>query len=123
MGVYDEHVLPDMASDAVDDFFDELNGVSIRADEIRRERRKRWPNRVATPWRPGLDPADWDYNTSGDCLWVAKDGTVLRLADMDDAHLVNTWRYLVRLNGEPFLMTTPMGRAFQRQFSLRGSDE
>lgn len=86
----------------------------------RRGGRTAWPAKGVTPHRPGLDPAEWDYENPGDCLWVTKDGESIRLADMKTSHLVNTRRFLIRNNGEPALMSTPMGRAMAGVLRDRG---
>lgn len=86
----------------------------------RRGDRPAWPAKGMTPHRPGLDPAEWDYENPGDCLWVTKGGEAIRLADMKTSHLVNTWRFLVRNNGAGPLSITPMGRAFVAEQQRRG---
>ncbi|MDB6425931.1 hypothetical protein [Curtobacterium sp. 20TX0008] len=73
----------------------------------------------ATPWRPGLDVAAWDYGTPGDAVWVAKDGRSIRLADMSAGHLALTHEMLLQRNGHALLERTPLGRAFAAERAAR----
>jgi hypothetical protein len=74
----------------------------------------RLPSRTESPLRPGLEVADWDYPVPRLATWVDTDGRPWCLGDMSADHLRNVDQYLIRVHGEPWLRTTPLGRALAK---------